>query len=303
MKKSVLGLFLFILAVTASAKETVTIVYSWTAADGPANYSRAIIQEANQLQNKYNFVFDTKPGAGGSIAANHVLKNPNTILATASAFFVRPNFFPNESYDLSAFKEIYLQCTAPMAITSVKYKTWVEVPKDQPLTIGVSGLGTTTQLFATQIQAQYPKLTVVPFKSTSESLLSVAAGHIDLHVAFLGEVATWGADTNKSRRLNVLGISGTTLVRGFPTLTSQGFGQSVADIGVPFHLVVPANVPDSKFKEWRDILVQAGRAASVKETYKLDACLLQDIKDSELEPWYRAQVVKWQRLSQGVKLN
>jgi tripartite-type tricarboxylate transporter receptor subunit TctC len=215
---------------------------------------------------------------------------------------VRPNFFPNESYDLATFKEIYLQCTAPMAITSVKYKTWAEVPRDQPLAIGVSGLGTTTQLFATQIQAQYPKLTIIPFKSTSESLLSVAAGHIDLHVAFLGEVATWGADTNKSRRLNVLGISGTTPVRGFPTLTSQGFGRTVADIGVPFHLVVPANVPDAKFKEWRNILVRAGQSTNVKETYQHDACIPYELTNENLEPWYRAQVSKWQRLSQGVKL-
>ena len=52
MKKSVLGLFLFILAVSVSAKETVTVVYSWTAADGPANYSRTIIEEANRLHIK-----------------------------------------------------------------------------------------------------------------------------------------------------------------------------------------------------------------------------------------------------------
>ena len=302
MNRIIVSVFFALFAVSGTATENVTIIYSWTAADGPANYSRTIIEEANKQQSKYKFIFDTKPGAGGSIAANHVLKNPNTILATASAFFVRPNFFPNESYDLSAFKEIYLQCTAPMAITSVKYKTWAEVPKDQSLTIGVSGLGTTTQLFATQIQAQYPKLTVVPFKSTSESLLSVAAGHTDLHVAFLGEVATWGADTNKSRRLNVLGISGTTPVRGFPTLTSQGFGRTVADIGVPFHLVVPANMPDTKFKEWRDILVQAGQRVSVKETYQHDACVPHELTNENLEPWYRAQVSKWQRLSQGVKL-
>jgi len=299
MKKSVLGLFLSILALTVAAKETVTIVYSWTAADGPANYSRTIIEEANRLQDKYTFIFDTKPGAGGSIAANHVKNTPNTILATASAFFVRPNFFPNESYDLSVFKEIYLQCTAPMAITGVKYQTWADVPKDKPLTIGVSGLGTTTHLFASQIQAQYPKLTVIPFKSTSESLLSVAGGNTDLHVAFLGEVESWSSG---NKQLKVLGISGTAKVRRFPTLASQGFGRTVADIGVPFHLVVPANISNAKFKEWRDILVQAGQAANVKETYKLDACVPQDIKDEDLESWYRAQVLKWHQLSQGVKL-
>jgi len=295
-------LILYAIAISAIAKETVTIEYAWTAGDGPANYSRAIIDEANHIQDKYTFIFDTRPGAGGAVAANYVKNTPNTILATASAFFVRPNFFPNESYDLSLFKEIYLQCTAPMAITSVKYKTWAEIPKDQPLTIGVSGLGTTTHLFATQIQAQYPKLQVIPFKSTSESLLSVASGNTDLHVAFLGEVETWGADNPKFKKLTVLGISGSTRVRGFPTLVSQGFGHTVADIGVPFHLVVPAGMPDNKFKEWRDILVRAGQSANVKQTYKLDACIAQDIKDSELEPWYHAQVIKWQRLSHGVKL-
>ena len=302
MKKTIIGLFLSILALTVTAKETVTIIYSWTAADGPANYSRAIIEEANRSQNKYTFIFDTKPGAGGSVAANYVKNTPNTILATASAFFVRPNFFLNESYDLSTYKELYLQCTAPMAIASVKYKTWAEVPKDQPLTIGVSGLGTTTHLFASQIQAQYPKLAVIPFKSTSESLLSVASGNTDLHVAFLGEVETWGAENNKTRRLNVLGISGQNQVRGFPTLTSQGFGRTVADIGVPFHLVVPASIPDAKFKEWRDILVQAGKSDKVKETYKLDVCVPYKLSNENLEPWYRAQVLKWQRLSHGVKL-
>jgi tripartite-type tricarboxylate transporter receptor subunit TctC len=303
MIKIFVAFFISIFSISAIAKETVTIVYSWTAADGPANYSRAIIDEANKIQSKYYFIFDTKPGAGGSVAANYVKNTPNTILATASAFFVRPNFFPNESYDLSAYKEIYLQCTAPMAITAIKYKTWGEVPKDRPLTIGVSGLGTTTHLFASQIQKKYPNLTVIPFKSTSESLLSVAAGNTDLHVAFLGEVETWGADDTKFKRLNVLGISGSSRVRGFPTLASQGFGKTVADIGVPFHLVVPTSVPDAKFKEWRDILVRAGRAVSVKETYKLDACVPRDLRDDEIEPWYHAQVAKWQRLSTGVKLD
>ena len=298
MKKYFISACLIMLCSCALAKENVTIVYSWTAADGPANYSRAIIDEANRIQNKYTFVFDTKPGAGGSVAANHVRNTPNTILATASAFFVRPNFFPNESYDLNAYKEIYLQCTAPMAITSVKYKTWSAVPKDQPLTIGVSGLGTTTQLFASQIQAQYPKLKVIPFKSTSESLVSVVSGNTDLHVAFLGEVDAW-----QPRGLSVLGISGSAPVRGFPTLVSQGFGQTVSDISVPFHLVVPATIPDAKFKEWRSILVRAGQSTVVTETYKIDSCHSRDLKDDELSPWYHAQVAKWQRLSKGVKLD
>lgn len=302
MKRALLVLIFSVMANLAIAKETVTIVYSWTAADGPANYSRSIIDEANRIQKKYVFIFDTKPGAGGSIAANYVKNNPNTILATASAFFVRPNFFPNESYDLATFKEIYLQCVAPMAITSMKYQSWADVPKDRPLTIGVSGLGTTTHLFASQIQTRYPNLTVIPFKSTSESLLSLASGNTDLHVAFLGEVDTWSGSTDKNKKLNVLGISGHNQVRGFPTLVSQGFGSTVGNISVPFHLAVPANIDDKKFTEWRNILVQAGKVSTVKETYKQDACIEGNLDDTNLVPWYRSQVEQWRRLSHGVKL-
>lgn len=300
--KQILAILLASLTFSAAAKENISIVYSWTAADGPANYSRSLVEEANKIQNKYTFIFDTKPGAGGSVAANYIKNNPNsTVLATASAFFIRPNFFPNESHDLNGFKELYLQCTAPMAITAMKYKTWADVPKDKPLTIGVSGLGTTTHLFASQIQKQYPLLTVVPFKSTSESLLSVASGNTDLHVAFLGEVETWGADTSK-RKLVVLGISGHEKVRGFPTLASQGFGRTVGDIKVPFHLAVASNMPDEKAAEIRKILLQAGTAASVKETYKPDACVPGTLDDTNLVPWYRAQTEQWKRLSTGIKL-
>jgi tripartite-type tricarboxylate transporter receptor subunit TctC len=301
MKKFLLTL-LVTLSMSVSAKENISIVYAWTAADGPANYSRSLVEEANKIQNKYTFIFDTKPGAGGSVAANYIKNNPNTtVIATASAFFIRPNFFPNESHDLGSYKELYLQCTAPMAITAMKYKTWEDVPKDKPLTIGVSGLGTTTHLFATQIQKQYPLLTVVPFKSTSESLLSVASGNTDLHVAFLGEVQTWGADTSK-RKLIVLGISGHDKVRGFPTLASQGFGKTVGDIKVPFHLAVSTNMSDEKAAEIRKILLQAGAAASVKETYKPDNCVPGTLDDGNLVPWYRAQTEQWKRLSSGIKL-
>lgn len=287
-------------AVPATAKETVTIVYSWTAADGPANYSRALAAEANKIQDKYTFIFDTKPGAGGAVAAQHVARTPNTILATASAFFIRPNFFPNESYDLQAYKELLVQCTAPMAIAASKYKSWSDVPKDKPLTIGVSGLGTTTHLFATQIQKKYPQLTVIPFKSTSESLLSVMSGNTDLHVAFLGEIEAW--DNNAKGKLNVLGISGNEVVRKFPTLASQGFGKTVGDISVPFHLTVPAGIDNDKFNEWRSILINAAKSTSVKETYRPDACAPSSFTDSNLQPWYRSQIEFWQRLSSGVKL-
>jgi tripartite-type tricarboxylate transporter receptor subunit TctC len=302
MKNLILSLILTIVSATVAAKETVTIVYSWTPADTAANFHRTLAEEANKIQNKYRFVFDAKPGAGGSIAANYVATNPNTILATASAFFIRPNFFPNESHDLGAFKELMPQCSAPALISSTKYKSWSEVPADRPLTIGVSGLGTTTHLIATQVAKRYPMMTVVPFKSTSEALVSVLGGNTDFAVNFIGDSEQY-AKANSPKRVYMLGITGDKTVAGVAPMVTQGFPKTLSRMNVPAQLVVPRNLADGKFNEWREILVKAGQARSVQESFAKDYCeSLNQMPADQIQGYYYMQVTEWQRLSNGVSL-
>ena len=302
MKNLLLSTILSVLSITAMAKETVTIVYSWTPADTAANFHRTLVEEANRIQSQYKFVFDAKPGAGGSIAANYVATNPNTILATASAFFIRPNFFPNESHDLNAFKQLMPQCSAPALISSRKYQSWKEVPKDRPLTIGVSGLGTTTHLIATQLVKQYPNMVVVPFKSTSEALVSVLGGNTDFAVNFLGDSMQY-AQANSPKRVYMLGITGDKTVAGVAPLITQGFPKTLARMNIPAQLVVPKNVSDEKFTAWRNILVRAGSSKLVQDSFVLDYCeSMNQMPTDQIQPYYNMQTVEWHRLTQGVKL-
>jgi tripartite-type tricarboxylate transporter receptor subunit TctC len=302
MKNLLLSIILSFFTVTAVAKETVTIVYSWGPSDTAANFHRTLVESANKIQNKYTFVFDTKPGAGGSIAANHVANTPNTILATASAFFIRPNFFPNESHDLNAFREIMPQCSAPAVITSSKYRNWKEVPTNRPLTIGVSGMGTTTHLIATQVAKKYPEMTVVAFKSTSDALLSVLSDSTDFAVNFLGDSEQY-TKPGAPRQVYMLGLTGEKTVSGVAPLVSQGFPKTLALMDVPAQLLVPKTVSNAKFAEWRDILVQAGRAPGVQQAFAKDYCeSLNQMPGSQLQSYYNTQVNTWQRLSNGVSL-
>ena len=302
MKNLLLSIILSLFTVSAMAKETVTIVYAWGPGDTAANFHRTLVESANKIQNKYTFVFDTKPGAGGSIAANHVLNTPNTILATASAFFIRPNFFPNESHDLNAFKEIMPQCSAPAVITSTKYRSWKEVPTDRPLTIGVSGMGTTTHLIATQVALRYPQMTVVAFKSTSEALLSVLSNNTDFAVNFLGDSEQY-AKPGAPRQVYLLGLTGEKTVSGVAPLITQGFPKSLGRMDVPAQLVLPKTVSDTKFAEWRKILVQAGRARTVQESFAKDYCeSMNQMPDDRIQGYYNMQTVEWQKLSNGVSL-
>jgi tripartite-type tricarboxylate transporter receptor subunit TctC len=302
MKKLFLSLLLSFLSASAISKEVVTVVYSWSAADVAANFHRTLVEEANRIQNKYTFVFDTRPGAGGTVAANHVANTPNTILATASAFFVRPNFFPNESHDLTSFKELMPQCSAPAVISSQKYKSWKDVPADQPLTIGMSGMGSTTHLIAAQIIKRYPKMIVVPFKSTSEAVLGVLSGNTDFAVNFIGDSEQY-TTAGSPKKIYMLGITGDQTVNGITPLISQGFTKSLARMNVPAQLVVPKNLSDAKFNEWREILVRAGRAKSVNDAFAVDYCQsMNQMPTENLQGYYNLQVSEWQRLSSGVSL-
>lgn len=302
MSKFLAILFAALTITAAQARETVTIVYAFSPADTMANYSRTLADEANKIQDKYTFVFDTKPGAGNAIAANYVRNTPNTILATSSAFFVRPNFYPNESYDINDYRELMPQCDATLGVASAKYKSWSEVPKNTQLTIGTSGLGVTTHLTATQVMAKYPKMTVVPFKSTNDSILSLAGGFTDIHVGFLGESETWGTNTSRTK-VYILGTTGDKVINGHPTLVSQGFPNMLGRMNAPHHLVIPNTVSTIKFIEWREILVKAAKTKSVRGSYAIDHCTpLSDMEDDRIQPWYNAQAATWKKLSSGVPL-
>jgi len=300
--KKILGLLLAISALTASARDVVTIYYAFSPADSVANYGRNIAEEANRLQDKYTFLFDTKPGAGNAVAVNFVKANPNTILFTSSAFFIRPNLYPNESYSLSEFREIVPFCYGPMAVTSFKYKSWDEVPKDKPLNIGISGLGATSHLISLQIVEKYPNMQPIPFKSPSESMLGMASGSIDLNVDFISGADTWSRDTVGKQKLYVLGITGAKTIHGYRPLAQLGFPSILKSMDLPHHMVVPVTTPPEKFNEWRAILVRAAQTKSVNDAYQVDSCRANVLKDNELEPWYTNQVEQWRRLTQNVKI-
>jgi tripartite-type tricarboxylate transporter receptor subunit TctC len=303
--KQLLSAFLFsVFALTAQAKETITIFYAWGPGDSVANYHRTLANEANQLQTKYTFVFDTKPGAGGAIASNHVLNTPNSILAHSTAFFVRPVVYPNESYDLSKFKEQYVHCMAPMAITSSKYKNWKEVSPDAKTTVGISGLGVTTHLAALQLQQKYPNMTIVPFKSTNDSMLSMVAGQTDFHIGFISEAEQWSSNKdNIGKRVIVLGITGTKSINGYPTLISEGFPQVFAQMNVGHHLVVPAKTDDARSKEFYDIFVKAAKTPAVRSAYAVDYCEPQNVAYNDLPKFYKFHTDYWKKLSSGIKLD
>jgi len=284
-------------AFAAQAQQTVSIIWPFGMGDTQAQYSRSLVEELNRNQKKYNFILENRPGAGATIGAKHVAATPNSILSASTAFFVRPNFYPEDSHRVADFRPLMTQCAAPMLIVSKKYRSWKDINRNQNLTIGISGLGATSHLMAMEIVKLYPNARPIPYKGTREASIDAISGNIDLSVAFLGEVEGF---LDKGD-LNALGISGKKPVRGIPTLESQGFA-GVGEVVNMHSLQVPRSMPDAQYRELRSLVVEAARAKSVQQAYAVDYCESSDLNDADTQRWFDGQVALWKRLSQGVKL-
>lgn len=294
--KRLLALLLLTLSISANAKEIITIVWPFGMGDTQAQYSRSLIDELNRHYDKYTFILDNKPGAGATIGAKYVAATPNTILAASTAFFVRPNFYPEESHRVADFQPLMTQCAAPMVVVSKRYRSWKEIPKDQAINIGISGMGATSHLMAMQIKREYPNAVPVPYKGTREASIDAANGNLDMSVAFIGEVEGF-LDAGK---LNALGVTGHRPVRNIPTLESQGF-----DVGsvVNMHsLIVPMTMNPAQYTELRGMVVRAAMKQSVQDAYAVDYCEGSSLGLTQTKNWWDSQILLWKRLSQGVSL-
>lgn len=301
MKQLIAALLLATFSLLAMAKETITIVYSWGASDQAANFYRTLATESNKIQDKYNFIIDYKPGAGGSIAAKYVESNTNVILANSSALFIRPIFYPEGSHDPIMFKSIMPMCLAPLVIVSGKYKSWTDVPTNKPITIGHSGNGSTTHLIAVQIAEKFPNLEIIPFKSTSDAFISTIQGSTDFAVGFVGDADGW-QDTGKlGKNAYLLGTSGSIRIKNIPLLTAQGFPSILKDMTAAQQLFVSNKFPDDKFKEIRSIFVKAAREESVKHANAQDYCVPNNqMAHGELDAWFTSQANYWKRVATPV---
>lgn len=258
MKKILLAFLLSITAVAAQAQIVVPVVWVFALNSSQGTMVREIINEANTIQNKYQFVFEHKAGAGGAIGVNHVanLKQP-AILAHTSSFFIRPYMIKEGSYDPDQFLPINHYCAdQPIALVSKNYKSLTELQKQPRATIGVLP-GSVTELVVAEYKRQNPKMDIVEvgFKGTPDITLSVLGGHIDLGTDFLAGIVT--------QDVNVLGITGVHNHAQGKTFKSQGVN-GLEQITASYYLMVNKNLDTSIAKEFESIMAKAVTARQVQ---------------------------------------
>jgi tripartite-type tricarboxylate transporter receptor subunit TctC len=287
------------LSLTASAGELVPIVWPFATGANQANFIRVIVEQANKEQSKYTFYYDNKPGAGGTIAARYVQDHKGiAILSSSSSYWIRPEFYPNESYKTSDFKPVMIECVGqPYSLVSAKYKSLEEIRKEKILNIGVI-LGSLTEANAREVQTLLPdtKLNFIPFNGTLVSTQEMIAGRLDLNIDLPAELKQW----TDLGTVHVIGASGTKSYPGLPTWDSQGikgFGGLVSN----YQMVVSDKVNEKTRKELHAILRRAATdVVDLPVLYERDRCTGVSMDYKETNATYEKWSAYWPKKLQGL---
>jgi tripartite-type tricarboxylate transporter receptor subunit TctC len=302
MKRIIATLLLCFSAIGNSYADSIKVPGIWGFAVGSTqgNYFRAILDQANQDQKKYQFVFEHKPGAGGAIATKTVLDTSGpAILAHTAAFYVRPNLYPETPYRADQFRPVLVMGTAP-AVLMTKGKTLDQLLKQPRITIGTAGAGSSSHFIAETL-AKYikgPEVTMVHFKDTNEAYLNVIGGHVDANFEFLGD-----AMAKATPDVVFAGLTGGVNINNIPLLRDRGM-PDMAQVNNIFAIYVRTGMSQETYNELRAILLKAEQSSKVQELYAKDftyrdAKLLQT---PALQPWYNNNVNKIRELTAGIKV-
>jgi tripartite-type tricarboxylate transporter receptor subunit TctC len=290
MKKLLIALMAIFISTLTIAQQQVPSVWAFNIANVQGSYYRALLEQANQNQTKYQFVPEHKPGAGGSIAAGYVLGQDRMgLLGTATAYFVRPYLYDNAGYTFDQFKPVYLIANSPVALTS-RNKDLKTILAQDRIAIGTAGPGSGTHLYAIKFKEYHPNknIVIVPYKSSTEAVQDVLGGHIDLTYEFLGDAEAKG--------VQILGVTGKTKIKNYPMLKDMGYPNNADFVGI-YHILVKKNVPDEVVRELRIIFAEAERSVKFQELYRSDYSFKPVLKtDQDYTDWYNNTIQTYRAL-------
>lgn len=270
MKVFASTLIVFLLSFSASAAETIRLVWPYSLESYWQN-GRTIAENANASQTKYNFVSEIKQGAGGTIAAQYVLANPNTaIFSNAVSHIVKPITNPREAgYDLDSFQPVLVQVLdVPLVMVSKKYKTMSELLAQPKLNIGISAAGGVTD-YAARVMVNKPDAQFVSFKTGfPEQVAGVLGGHLD------GAVVT----IDSSKRF----IDAGSLMR-------------LADSPLTMNCVMYAStkMDPERTREIHEILTAASNQDNVRKILVDASPKYVYWNLARLQEWYAAERIRW----------
>jgi tripartite-type tricarboxylate transporter receptor subunit TctC len=282
MKKLLLSIILSFTSL-AYAGETITIHFSASASQPNAAPYLKMLEVANRLQNKYDFVLEFKPGANGVLAIKAMDTSPTNRLAT-----IAPAFVENSKQGLineNDYVPVATQgdaCWAVITNVGDTKQGLASLRGQKEITVGGTGFGNAAHITALMIGEQYGfKVRYIVYKANYDALVNMASGEPINFV--LERVANYNTFKTKNPKLQVLAMncaSRNQLIPNVKTTREQGFNTPT----VFFATVANKRMPEEKRREISAILDRA--QAELGNAYLFEAADMNPPKVSTEEFFY-----------------
>jgi len=219
---------LIAIAQAQTKPEVITVVIGAAPSHSAVPVTQKTLNEANQLQNKYLFVPEFKPGAQGVIAVKYMDQDPQNRIAG-----IAPSFIENTKaghLNEKDYVPVFAQGDACWAVitnvgnTQRGLASLTDV-RGQEIIVGGTGFGNAAHITSLMLAERYGfKVKYVVFKSNFDGLINMV-GNNGVNMV-LERVVNYQQFKEKQPRLQILGINCGQRVDDLPevrTVREQGF--------------------------------------------------------------------------------
>ena len=318
--KSAVRLLLATAAMTVAAaaggqnfpSRSVTLTVGFAPGGGADTAARLIAQKLGENIGK-PVVVENKAGAGGNIAAQHIVKAPPdgyTIhLTSVGPMAVAPHLVKDLPYDPKrdiapitmgvVFPNVFVVYSGVPAKTLAEF---VALAKQKPgrLTYGSSGVGGLGHL-AGELFKERAGIDVIhiPYKGGGPAMTDLLGGRLDLYVGVPSTVAPH-VDSGKLRALATTGAKRTSLMPNVPTVAESGYPGFEAINWYAF--VAPGKTPKDLLDFWnREITKVLNDPQVVAELAKDGLDPAPGTRD-ELAQFMERESQKWDKIVREAKI-
>lgn len=233
-------------------QRTVTLLIPYSPGTGNDLVGRVVANKLSELLPQ-RVVGDNRSGASGNIAVEAVRRaspDGHTLVVASVSFSMNPHTMRGVGYTPADFTPVAMIGALPFTLMVGKgvpansMTELVALLKARPDELHAAqggSTGTTNFLLDAFKRAAGVEVTGIPYKGTSEGVLDLLAGRIQLMFAPISTALP----PFRSGEVKVLGITGSTRAALLPEVpTFRELGLPTLDISTWFALVGPAGVPE-----------------------------------------------------------
>jgi tripartite-type tricarboxylate transporter receptor subunit TctC len=273
-----------------------------------ADIAMRIMQQKLGARLGQQLVIDNRSGASGNIGADMLAKSPpdgyNFGVATNSTHGVSPALNPSMPYDpVKDFAMVSLIGDAPYVLITTpdlparSVEELIALAKSKPGALNYASAGPASLAHlagALFEQMAGVKLTEVPYRSSSQSILDTTEGRIEMQFGTMGPVLPH-IRAGKVKALAVTGLKRLDILPDVPTLDESGLKGYDAVLWLA--VVAPAGTPPAIVARMNRELKEVLAEPDVVELFKAHGVNAASSTPDELRALIERDIDKWRKLA------